>query len=118
MNPAAKIESVRIRGFRSLSDVEFPDLPNVAVLIGANGSGKSNFLSFLEMVQQMLRYRRLGDFVARQGGADDQLFGGSDRTAQMDAEFKVKTAQGKYDYRFTLICTFIAPTDGLYFSVL
>lgn len=102
MNPAAKIESVRIRGFRSLADVEFPDLPNVAVLIGANGSGKSNFLSFLEMVQQMLRYRRLGDFVARQGGADDQLFGGSDRTAQMDAEFKVKTAQGKYDYRFTL----------------
>ena len=55
MNPAAKIESVRIRGFRSLVDVEFPDLPNVAVLLGANGAGKSNFLRFMDMVQQMLR---------------------------------------------------------------
>lgn len=110
MNPAAKIESVRIRGFRSLADVEFPDLPNVAVLLGANGSGKSNFLRFLEMVQQMLRYRRLGDFVARQGGADDQLFGGSGQTPQMAAEFKVKTAQGKYAYHFTLD---YAPPDNL-----
>lgn len=111
MNPAAKIESVHIRGFRSLADVEFSDLPDVAVLIGANGSGKSNFLRFLEMVQQMLRYRRLGDFVARQGGADDQLFGGSDRTPQMAAELRVKTAQGKYDYRFTLN---YAPPDNLF----
>ena len=113
MNPAAKIESVRIRGFRSLADVEFPDLPNVAVLIGANGSGKSNFLSFLEMVRQMLRYRRLGDFVARQGGADDQLFGGSDRTPRMDAELRVKAGRGWYDYRFELS---YAHPDLLYFS--
>lgn len=113
MNPAAKIESVRIRGFRSLADVEFPDLPNVAVLLGANGSGKSNFLRFLEMVQQMLRYRRLGDFVARQGGADDQLFGGSDRTPQMAAELRMKTARGWYDYRFELS---YAHPDLLYFS--
>ena len=111
MNPAAKIESVRIRGFRSLADVEFPDLPNVAVLLGANGAGKSNFLRFLEMTQQMLGCRRLGDFVARQGGADDQLFGGSGRTPQMAAELKVKTAQGKYDYHFTLD---YAPPDNLF----
>ena len=113
MNPAAKIESVRIRGFRSLADVEFPDLPNVAVLLGANGSGKSNFLRFLEMVQQMLRYRRLGDFVARQGGADDQLFGGSGQTPRMDAELRVKTGRGRYDYRFELS---YAHPDILYFS--
>lgn len=102
MNPAAKIESVRIRGFRSLADVEFVDLPNATVLIGANGSGKSNFLRFLEMTQQMLRYRRLGDFVARHGGADDQLFGGSGQTPRIGAELRVKTARGRYSYRFEL----------------
>ena len=37
-----KIEFVRIRGFRSLADVEIDDIPDAAVLIGANGSGKSN----------------------------------------------------------------------------
>ena len=38
------IHSIHIKGFRSLADVEIDDLPAVAVLIGANGSGKSNFI--------------------------------------------------------------------------
>ena len=59
-----------------MADVELTNLPNAAVLIGPNGSGKSNVFRFLEMVRQMLRYRRLGEFVARHGGADDQLFWG------------------------------------------
>ena len=42
---AGRIESVRIRGFRSLADVELSNLQNANVLIGANGSGKSNFSS-------------------------------------------------------------------------
>ena len=41
---AGRIESVRIRGFRSLADVELSGLQNANVLIGANGSGKSNCL--------------------------------------------------------------------------
>ena len=43
----ARIESIRIRGFRSLADVQVTDLPPVAVLIGANGSGKSNVMRFI-----------------------------------------------------------------------
>ena len=43
---AGRIESVRIRGFRSLVDVELSNLQNANVLIGANGSGKSNWSSF------------------------------------------------------------------------
>lgn len=112
MNPAAKIESVRIRGFRSLADVEFVDLPNATVLIGANGSGKSNFLHFLEMVQQMLCHRRLGDFVAMRGGADDQLFGGSNQTSRIDSEVSMKLRRGWCNYRFELS---IVHSDLLYF---
>ena len=44
----AKIDAVSIRGFRSLADVTLADLPDATVLIGANGSGKSNFLRFFE----------------------------------------------------------------------
>lgn len=46
----ARIESIRIRGFRSLADVKVTDLPPVAVLIGANGSGKSSVMRFVEML--------------------------------------------------------------------
>ena len=98
----AKIESIRIRGFRSLADVKVTDLPPVAVLIGANGSGKSNVMRFFQMLGWMLRSSRLGDFVQMQGGADDQLFCGRRRTPQLEAELRLATESGHNDYRFVL----------------
>ncbi len=109
----AKIESVSIRGFRSLADVHIEELPQAVVLIGANGSGKSNFIRFFEMLGWMLKDRRLGDFVATQGGADDQLFGGSKTTQQIEAEIHISTDRGRSDYRFTLAH---AQPDRLVFS--
>ena len=102
MEPASKIESIKIQGFRSLADVELTDLPNAAVLIGPNGSGKSNVFLFLEMLRQMLRYRRLGEFVARHGGADDQLFGGSAVTSTLSGELQLSASNGHYFHKFSL----------------
>ena len=97
-----RIDAIRICGFRSLADVELVGLPDTTVLIGANGSGKSNFIRFFEMVSWMLRARRLGEFVARHGGASDQLFGGSSRTNRVEAELSLHTDAGRDDYRFVL----------------
>ena len=95
---AGRIESVRIRGFRSLADVELSNLQNANVLIGANGSGKSNFIRFFEMMSWMLRSRRLGEFVERYGGADDQLYGGNSVTPRMEGELALRTDKGRNDY--------------------
>ena len=96
------IESVHIRGFRSLANVEVDDIPKAAVFIGANGSGKSNFIRFFEMMSWMLRSRRLAEFVEKQGGADDQLFGGNRVTSRIEAEIRMRTDAGRNDYKFTL----------------
>ena len=98
----AGIDSVRIRGFRSLADAELTDLPNAAILLGANGAGKSNIIRFFELVSAMLGERRLGEFVERNGGADDQLFGGRRVTPRIEAEFALRTDRGRIDYRFAL----------------
>ena len=97
-----RIESVHIRGFRSLATVELDGLGQTVVLIGANGSGKSNLIRFFEMLSWMLRARRLAEFIERQGGADDQLFGGRKATPIIQAELRLRTDQGRNDYRFTL----------------
>ena len=97
-----RIESVHIKGFRSLADVRIERLPRLAVLIGANGSGKSNVIRFFEMTSWMLRARRLAEFVERHGGASDQLFGGSKRSPRMEACVTMRTGKGRNDYRFTL----------------
>ena len=107
------IEYIRIRGFRSLADVELEGLPRATVLIGANGSGKSNFIRFFEMLSWMLRSRRLTEFVEMQGGADDQLHGGNHLTPHIEAEIRLRTEAGRNDYRFTLSR---AHPDRFYFS--
>ena len=100
--PESMIESVHVRGFRSLADVEISGLPPATALIGANGSGKSNIMRFFEMLSWMLRTRQLGEFIARQGGADDQLFGGNRITPRMEAEIAITTTSGKNEYGFKL----------------
>ena len=102
MNQLGTIESVHIRGFRSLADVELSGLPRASVLIGPNGSGKSNFIRFFEMLSWMLKNRELGAFIARKGGADDQLFGGNNQTPQLEAEVRMRTSAGRNDYKFSL----------------
>ena len=102
MTGTTSLDSVRIRGFRSLSDVELSGFGAANVLIGPNGSGKSNFIRFFEMLSWMLRSRRLGEFVERHGGADDQLCGGSRATPRMEAHIGLRTEAGLNEYRFVL----------------
>ena len=103
MNESNRIQSVQIKGFRSLADFRIEDMPKAAVLIGANGSGKSNFVRFFDMLSWMLETRNLDEFVQRHGGADDQLFGGSRLTPLMSAAVTVRTSRGLNDYRFSLV---------------
>ena len=100
MKQSTVIDRIRIQGFRSLADVDVK-LPRVALLIGANGSGKSNFIRFFELMRWMAS-KRLGEFVARQGGADDQLFEGSKRTSTINATVTAVFEQRRTEYEFSL----------------
>ena len=78
-------------------------------MIGPNGSGKSNVIRFFDMLSWMLKSRRLSEFVAENGGADDQLFGGSKRTSKIEAAVVLRTGLGTCEYSFSL--TFARPDN-------
>lgn len=66
-------------------------------MIGANGSGKTNLLSFFDLLQSILD-GGLQYYVAKQGGADVLLSFGSKTTDQI----KVDLLLGSGRYRFCL----------------
>ena len=71
-NHAKLIEEISIKNYKSIKGlIKFP-LHNINILIGANGSGKSNFLSFFEFVKKENDYKSYFDFDNDR--ADDILF--------------------------------------------
>lgn len=59
------IDSIHVKGFRSLADVKIDDLPGVAVLIGANGSGKSNFIRLPRISERSGTWETITIFMHR-----------------------------------------------------
>jgi predicted ATPase len=97
-----RIQRVSIEGFRSLAKIEDLALPQLTVLIGANGAGKSNFIRFFEMLSWMLKSQKLQEFVQHHGWGDDQFYMGARRTPRIQAELRIETRTGFNDYSFGL----------------
>ena len=70
-----KLKRVSIRGFKSYGQKQDIELRDVNVLIGANGSGKSNFISFLEMISY-LATDGFHQYVAKNGFSRSILYNG------------------------------------------
>lgn len=93
------ITKIVVRGFRSLRDVEL-EPQRITVLIGANGSGKSNLLNALRMLARS-RTGNLRRFVGDAGGASALLHYGPERTREIELglEFDSERGGGSYTAR-------------------
>ena len=97
-----KLKRLRIEGFRSVVSAEI-DFSDLDVLIGANGSGKSNLIAFLRLLNVMLSSESgLSLFVGRMGGAAALLHDGPKVTSSIRGEIAIATAAGLHEYIFAL----------------
>ena len=72
------IRTITIQGFRSIAELRELELRPLNILIGANGSGKSNFLGALDLLQTAIRnVTQLSEYISRAGGADSLLHFGA-----------------------------------------
>jgi predicted ATPase len=101
MNRKKKIDKLTIRGFKSIKLLDKFSLGDINVLIGANGVGKSNFISYFSMLAEMVD-GRLQFWVRRQGGANRIFTYGVNNTKQVSSAIYF----GQNAYGFLL-----APTD-------
>lgn len=66
------MDKIVIEGYKSFKSIEL-ELKPINILIGSNGSGKSNFLSFFEFLNRIYE-QKLTEYVALNGGIDKYFF--------------------------------------------
>lgn len=102
------LDTITVKGFKSIAAIDKLPLGAINVLIGPNGSGKSNFLSVFTFLHA-IRAGHLQEYVLRAGGADKVLHFGSKVTQAV--EIFLSFAEGVNQYQIVLAAT---ETDQLY----
>ena len=92
-----RLSRIKIEGYKSFRD-EGIDFGDVTVLLGANGAGKSNLVSFFGLLG-FLSSGALQEFIGRAGHSDSILFGGRKMTPQLRAEVEFANGSGGAETR-------------------
>ncbi|MEW6209379.1 MAG: AAA family ATPase [Acidobacteriota bacterium] len=105
------LRRVTLNGFKSIKEMDI-ELHALNLLIGANGAGKSNLVSFFKMLNEMMA-GRLQEYIGTSGRAHSLLHFGPKVTPQIEArlEFEIVNATDIYTMRL-----FHAAGDTLVFA--
>ena len=82
------MDFVKIQGYKSFKKTTVR-LHSINLLIGANGAGKSNFLSLFEMLGNLYE-KRLAAYVAHIGGVNKFFYQGLKQTEKIEVEIGQK----------------------------
>lgn len=101
-NNRLKLKSLYVKGFKSINNegenIEFND---ITVLLGANGAGKSNLVSFFSLINYMTS-GGLQNWVAKNGFANSILFYGVKNTTRIEASLRFESDNIEDEYEFIL----------------
>ncbi len=100
------VREVRIDGYRSLASVVMP-LAHVTVVVGANGSGKTNLYRALELLSAAAN-GRFASALASEGGMPSVLWAGKRRPGPVRVRLGVDLDCVRYD----LSCGLPPPNSG------
>ena len=90
-----ELDYITIKGFKSIASVERLELRPVNVVIGANGSGKSNFIGAFSFLHE-IREGRLNEYVRTAGGAEQLLHFGSKVTKSIQLGVSFRDSINRY----------------------
>ena len=90
------LDWLTVSGFKSLQSVPKLQMRRINVVIGANGSGKSNLIKVFSFLEA-LRAGRLEEYVARAGGGDRILHFGAKTTGELTIEVSFGNEVNRYE---------------------
>ena len=95
-----KIESIRLKNFKSFKDVDMRNIPKLCVLIGANGAGKSSFFSVFGFLKDAF-IGNINSALAKLGGArgfEEVMSRGSSGYIEIELKFRAAPARPLITY--------------------
>jgi predicted ATPase len=97
-----KLTNINLKGYKSI-DLNGQDIPigDITILLGANGSGKSNLISFFKMLNYIMT-GALQKYIGDSGFADSLLYYGSKKTSRLVADVTFSDSKSKDNYVFSL----------------
>ena len=95
------LHRMSLSGYKSIRQMEDLEFTPLNVLIGANGAGKSNLISFFKMLNFSMT-NSLKEYVARAGYANSILYRGAQVTKQITATLSFRRSQGHNVYELVL----------------
>ena len=107
----AGLQRVILKGFKSIKEMDL-ELRPLNILIGANGAGKSNLVSFFKMLNEMMAIH-LQQYIGTMGRAQSILHFGPKVTPRMEARLEFEVENGIDTYALRL---FHAAGDTLVFA--
>ncbi len=108
------LRTLDLFGYKSIRELQSFQFGPLNVLIGANGAGKSNLISFFRLLAWAMPVPgSLQLHVQRAGGASSLLFEGPATTPQLRAHLVFDTEQGTNEYAIRL---FHGASDTLVFA--
>lgn len=90
----SKKDYIKVKGYKSIKSTRINFAP-INILIGANGSGKSNFISFFYFLNRVYN-RKLNDYIALNGGDNKFLHNGKKQTDTIS--FRIEFNNGRNGY--------------------
>lgn len=97
-----KISSLKLNNYKSIREMNL-SFKDINILIGANGAGKSNLISFFSLLNRIID-KNLQSTIARSGGADNLLYFGRKISPDLKSEITFKNIfdspfiEGKQEY--------------------
>lgn len=101
-NGEMKLKSIILKGFKSIKEMRQPiEFGDISVLLGANGAGKSNLVSFFSMLNYMTT-GSLQTYIGEGGGSQSILHYGPKTTPVIHADIHFSNQQDMDSYEFSL----------------
>lgn len=95
------VEAIRVRNFRSFRDVEMQDIPKLAVLVGANGTGKSSLFAVFGFLRHAM-HTDVRTALARLGGFHEVRSRGCDGSIVIEVTCRIQPTEPPVNYSIAI----------------